>query len=130
MQIMPRIEAETKKTFELEEYFFHYINEDGISVLCMTDKTINKKVPFAFMVDLKKALFQQYNAREIENAKAYQLGTFTDVIREKMSQYNENPDQVNSKTEELFKELSGLKDAMIENMDRLIERDGKIEVVL
>ena len=37
---------------------------------------------------------------------------------------------MNSKTEELFQELSGLKDAMIENMDKLIERDGKIEVVL
>lgn len=38
MQLMQRIENETKKTFELEEFFFHYINEDGITVLCMTDK--------------------------------------------------------------------------------------------
>jgi hypothetical protein len=49
MQLMKRIEPNSKKTFELEDYFFHYINEDGITVMCMTDKQINKKVPFAFM---------------------------------------------------------------------------------
>ena len=38
MQLMQRIEPETKKTFELEDLLFHYINEDGITILCMTDK--------------------------------------------------------------------------------------------
>jgi hypothetical protein len=35
---MQRVELESKKTFELEEYFFHYINTEGITILCMTDK--------------------------------------------------------------------------------------------
>ena len=34
------------------------------------------------------------------------------------------------KTDELFKELNNLKDAMVENLDKMIERDGKIEVIL
>ena len=85
MQLMNRIEENTKKTFELEEFFFHYINEDGLTILCMTDKNLNsKKIPFAFMQDLRKQLLSQYSQREIENAKAYQLGTFTDKIREKI----------------------------------------------
>ncbi len=37
---------------------------------------------------------------------------------------------VSAKTDELFRELSGLKDSMVENLDKLIERDGKIEVIL
>ena len=44
--------------------------------------------------------------------------------------YNNNPIIANEKTDELFKELSNLKDAMVENLDKLIERDGKIEVIL
>ena len=36
---------------------------------------------------------------------------------------------INDKTEELVKELHGLKDAMVENLDKLIQRDGKIEVI-
>ena len=43
LSLMSRIEADTKKTFELDDYFFHYINEDGITFLCMTDKKYNRK---------------------------------------------------------------------------------------
>ena len=88
MQLMSRIENDTKKTFELEEFFFHYINEDGLTVLCMSDKKANKKVPFAFMQDLRNTLLNTYSAREIENAKAYQLSTFTEKIREKIVIFN------------------------------------------
>lgn len=88
LQLMQRIELNTKKTFELEEFFFHYINEDDITVLCMTDKQMNKKVPFAFMVDVKKTLLATYTPKEIENAKAYSMPTFTEKIREKMVSQN------------------------------------------
>jgi len=38
IDLMKRIEPDSKKTFELSEYLFHYINEDGLTVLCMTNK--------------------------------------------------------------------------------------------
>ena len=68
---MQRIEPDTKKTFELEEFLFHYINEDGLTILCMSDKQIQKKIAFAFMQDLRKTLLNTYNPREIDNARAY-----------------------------------------------------------
>lgn len=40
MQLMNRIEFDTKKTFELEDFLFHYINEEGITVMCMSDKAM------------------------------------------------------------------------------------------
>jgi hypothetical protein len=46
---MERIQENAMKTFELEEFYFHYINEFGISVLCMTDKKFEKKLAFAFL---------------------------------------------------------------------------------
>lgn len=42
-KLMPRIETNTMKTWELDEFFFHYINEDGITMLCMTDKEYKRK---------------------------------------------------------------------------------------
>ena len=48
-KLMPRIEANTMKTWELDEFFFHYINEDGIITLCMTDKEYKRKQAFAFL---------------------------------------------------------------------------------
>jgi hypothetical protein len=42
-KLMPRIEPDTMKTFELDEFFFHYINKEGIIVLCLTDKAYKRK---------------------------------------------------------------------------------------
>lgn len=36
------------------------------------------------MQDLRKTLISTYSPRELENAKAYSLTTFTEKIREKM----------------------------------------------
>ena len=90
MQLMNRVEPDTKKTFELEEFMFHYINEEGITVMCMSDKAMQKQIVFAFMLDLKKTLTTTYTARELENAKAYSLATFPEKIREKMVSANSN----------------------------------------
>ena len=62
---MEKIEANTMKTFELEEFFFHYINDLGLSVLCMTDKGFNRKQSFAFLQDVKKSLLEYHTQRDI-----------------------------------------------------------------
>lgn len=43
--------------------------------------------------------------------------------------YNKNPILANDKTENLLKEMNGLKDVMVENLSKLLERDGKIEII-
>ena len=43
LELMNRIQPNTMKTFELDEFFFHYVNEFNISVLCMTDKKYERK---------------------------------------------------------------------------------------
>lgn len=46
-----------------------------------------------------------------------------------MNHYNDNPDIVVDKTDVLFTKMNDLKDNMIENINSLVERDGKIEVI-
>lgn len=81
---MSRIQENSKKTFELDDYFFHYVNEDGISVLCMTDKKFNRKAAFAFLADVKKSLLDYYTTHELERAQAYQLTTFPETLSDKI----------------------------------------------
>ena len=81
---MDRIQANTMKTFELEDYFFHYINEHGISIMCMTDKSFERKMSFAFLQDLRKTLLELYTARDLQNAQQNSLGTFANTMSEKI----------------------------------------------
>ena len=46
-----------------------------------------------------------------------------------MQMYNENPRLVKDKTDEVLKNMLDLKENMIENIDKLIQRDGKIEII-
>ena len=51
------------------------------------------------------------------------------MLKPKMNHYNENPDIVVDKTDELFNKMNDLKEQMVENISSLVERDGKIEVI-
>ena len=72
------------KTFELEEFFFHYINENGLSAMCMTDKTFERKLTFAFLQDLKQSLLKIYTLRDLQNAGPNSMSTFVTTIQEKI----------------------------------------------
>lgn len=84
IDLMKRIEPETKKTFELADYLFHYINEDSLTILCMTSKEIQKKLAFAFLADVRKRLHDTYQPHELIAAKAFGLKTFQTDLKEKL----------------------------------------------
>ena len=43
--------------------------------------------------------------------------------------YNSNPNMVTDKADQLFQNMMNLKENMVENIESLIERDGKIEII-
>ena len=82
------------------------------------------------MAEVRKALLDQYTMREIEAAQSYSLKTFgSNLLKPKMVHYNDNPDIEVDKTSELFNKMNDLKSDMIENIESLIQRDGKIEII-
>ena len=84
IDIMKRIEPDTKKTFELSDYLFHYINEDQLTIMCMTSNQTQSRLAFTFLADVRKRLLESYNTYELENAKAFALKTFTVELKDKM----------------------------------------------
>ena len=109
---------------------FHYINMKGILTLCMADKTVAKKLAFTFLQDIRKTFEETYSHHDIEEAKGYQLKSFgVEYLKPKMLAYNENPSAFNDKADKLLNDMLHLKDNMVENIESLIQRDGKIEVI-
>ena len=46
-----------------------------------------------------------------------------------MTWYNENPNAVTDKADEVLQKMLNLKEDMVENIESLIQRDGKIDVI-
>ena len=128
-QLFPYIERNKKKSFQTKEYTFHCIDDDGITFLCMANVDTDRKVAYAYLSELKKIFYNSFDALEIQNARSYEL-EFSEQIKKKMEFFNENPMGFDDKSGEVIKDLNEVKNVMVENMEKLLERDFKIEVVL
>ena len=50
-------------------------------------------------------------------------------MKQKLEIYNDNPELVKDKADELLEKMVDLKENMVENIESLIQRDGKIEII-
>ena len=130
MQLLEQIQPDTAKTLELEEFHFHYTQQNGILVLCMSSKDVQQKLAFTFLQDVKQAFYDTYTQRDIDNAVSYSLKSFgVETMKPKMSMYNDNPTMVKDKADVVLENMINLKEDMVENIENLIQRDGKIEII-
>lgn len=96
----------------------------------MADKKVERKLAFTFLQDIRQTLEKTYSQHDIDNARGYSLKSFgVEFLKPKMQAYNDNPEMFNDKADVLLNNMLHLKDNMVENIESLIQRDGKIEVM-
>ena len=61
------------------------------------------------------------------NTNGLQLEKGSEIIKKKMGYYNSHP--ITTSTGEIIENLNLAKDAMIENVEALLERDDKIDII-
>lgn len=65
-------------------HIFHYIVDDGITYLCMADEEFGRRIPFAFLEDIKNRFRATYGDRG-KAAHAYAMNTdFSRVLQNQM----------------------------------------------
>lgn len=65
-------------------YLFHYICEDGITYMCMADDSFGRRVPFAFLQDLKDKFLSTYGKDRALHSPPYGLNEFSRTIAKQM----------------------------------------------
>ena len=56
-------ENDHKMSYVYDQYVFHYVVENKITFLCMADEGSKRRVPFAFLDDVKNRFFATYGDR-------------------------------------------------------------------
>ena len=79
------------------------------------------------MNEIKNELFTIYSYEDLLNYSTYQLTNGVDILNKFMIYYNSHPTK--TKTGELIKELTLAKDAMVENIEKILDRDKKMEII-
>ena len=89
---------------------------------------------FAFLSDLRKRFIRDNDFDKIASLHAYELKEFEPAMQELMvklsltkQHYNSNPKL--TKTGEIIKDLQEAKNVIVENIEKLIDRDERLNII-
>ena len=130
LKLLSKVKKNASASYVYEnKYIFHYNNDNEFTFLCMTDAAFHNRTAYAFLFDIKDRFFEKYG----ENAKAlagYGANReFSEILKGKMSFYN-NDQGSPDKLKIVRENIDRTKDIMIENIDKVLARGEKIELLV
>uniref|UniRef100_A0A8B9Q6W2 Vesicle-associated membrane protein 7 n=3 Tax=Aves TaxID=8782 RepID=A0A8B9Q6W2_APTOW len=128
-QILAKIPSENNKlTYSHGNYLFHYICQDRIIYLCITDDDFERSRAFNFLNEIKKRFQTTYGSRA-QTALPYAMNSeFSSVLAAQLKYHSESKgtDQV-AETQAQVDELKGI---MVRNIDLVAQRGEKLELLI
>jgi vesicle-associated membrane protein 7 len=70
------VEEYGRCTYTSGDYMFHYVTDEGIIFLCITDDDFERSRAFLFLEEIKKKLFNGFGIEKLRYSSAYSLNTF------------------------------------------------------
>eukprot|EP00878_Enallax_costatus_P020277 GHUV01021428.1.p1 GENE.GHUV01021428.1~~GHUV01021428.1.p1 ORF type:complete len:191 (+),score=39.85 GHUV01021428.1:192-764(+) len=129
IRILERLPAEdTRVTYAQDRHMFHIMVHDGLTFMCMAEESAGRRVPFAFLEDIKGLFLSRY-ADSFRNAVAYEFNAdFSKVLQQRMDYFSNDPsaDVVNR----VRGEITQVKDIMIENIEKVLDRGEKLDLLV
>lgn len=129
-QILEKIPGvgDSHVSFSQDRYIFHVLREDGLTFLCMANDTFGRRIPFAFLEDIHSSFMKAYG-RTAQTALPYAMNDeFSRVLHQQMEYFTNDPnaDRINR----MKGEISQVRNVMIENIDKVLERGDRLEVLV
>ncbi|KAK9366007.1 synaptobrevin-domain-containing protein [Lipomyces kononenkoae] len=135
--ILPKIPAEEdqKLTYIHNNWLVHYIttaaNElvpGGVTFLAITLSTVPRRVPFTYLLEVQRKFNETFSLGQVgECHEPYALASFSHTIGQLMSKAD-SPDADRAKV--VRQEINQVKDIMSQNIERVIERGERIDVLV
>ncbi|CAL5190469.1 unnamed protein product [Lathyrus oleraceus] len=129
-QILEKIpgDNDTHISYSQDRYIFHVKRTDGLTVLCMADENAGRRIPFAFLEEIHQKFVRTYG-RAVLSAQAYGMNDeFSRVLSQQMEYFSSDPnaDRINR----LKGEMSQVRNVMIENIDKVLDRGDRLELLV
>lgn len=119
---------DTRISYAQDQHMYHVLVSDGITFLAMAEEAVGRRLPFAFLDDVSGRFLAAHGAAARE-AVAYELNTeFSPVLRARADFYSSDPaaDTINR----VRGEISQVKDVMIENIAKVLDRGEKLDLLV
>jgi hypothetical protein len=119
----------TRFTYTADGHTFNYVVENGFTYLVVADSELGRHVPFACL-DRIKSEFTRDHASEAQDAIAHSLNkSFAPRLKEHLEFCSANPEAV-SKVSAVQQQVSQVKEIMMDNIEKVLDRGEKIELLV
>jgi len=114
-----------KQSYLYDDYIFHYCVSDGLVYLCLADREYARHVAFEFLNQLQSRFTVRYGKK----ARTARVGEynrdFRTALESLVNEYNES-----DKLSKVRKQVDELKGIMFENIDKVLSRGEKLEILV
>ncbi|CAN0203749.1 unnamed protein product [Discosporangium mesarthrocarpum] len=117
-----------KMSYVWDNFVFHYVVENGITYMCMADEEARRRLPFAFLEEVKRLFCASYGM-VMHTALAFSMNSdFAPILRQQMELHNE--EGVVDSMQGVKAQIEDVRQVMVENVEKVLERGEKIELLV
>jgi len=128
-QILSKIPPENGKlTYSHGSYLFHYVTDERIIYLCITDDDFERSRAFCFLNEIKRRFQTSYGERAKTALPFAMNSEFSRILATQMKHYSEAKDY--DTVSKVQGELDELKDIMVKNIDNIAARGERLELLV
>jgi len=129
-QVLNKIPAEDSRlTYSHGSFLFHYVKQDGVVYLCITDDDFERSKAFMYLADIKMRFVNTYGLPRIREALPYGMNTdFASLLASEMKRYSEARDL--DAISRVQNDLQDVKNIMVKNIDNITARGEHLELLV
>ena len=119
----------TKMSYVYDNHVFHYHVDGGMIFMCMVEQEVKKRTAFSFLEGMLASWRGRYAATE-QTATAFAMQQdFSKELARLMKHYNSGGGGGDN-ISKVQLQIESVKEVMVENIDQLLERGEKIELLV
>ncbi|KAH7825303.1 vesicle-associated membrane protein 7E [Monocercomonoides exilis] len=119
-------QTDSKMSYQHDEYTFHYEVSNQLVFMCLTDHNFDRRVAFSFLSDAKQLFISRYGV-SVDISSSYQFRDFNGELKRLMNQFSA---QSSDRIARAKADVDVLRGAVEENIDRILDRQEKVELLV
>ena len=127
--ILPKLPRNGKYSYSYNaEYIYHYISDKNLIFMALAESQFPKRVAFLFLEDVQARFMQKYS-EVVNTVIAFGVNAeFAEVLKSRMHFYNSDPSA--DKLMALRSSVDQVRNIMVENIDKVLQRGEKVELLV
>jgi len=144
--VLPKIThtSAAKLTYTHDQKFIHYIADapseyppsassaGGLTYLVVADASLGRRIPFGFLVEIKKRFLAQYppESTDFTSLPNYGAGSFNTELKKLMIDYGTTKAGKEDAISNVQGEIDNVRGIMSQNIESLLERGERIDLLV